>query len=600
MRNPAYIVISLVADQLRSTVTSGWRRTGSFIAIAGQPFAKLCCEAQRGDWLLCRLAFLSMRLPIATLFGGMGLVLSCQGALGFDDFTPAAPAPTGGAFGSGLDGSGNFGSSGSGGTLGSMGGASGSGSDGAGASGSSNSGGIVGTTGGDSGSAGASGSSGNDAGPDVTAGSGGSVSTGGSAGSGESMGTGGTAGSGGSVGTGGTAGTGGSAGSEAGTPDGFTNDGGTVACVVHVKDDTGNDSNDGTTWAKAVATVTRGLALAGERVGDSGTATCEVWVTAGLYKPMGTDRTATFQLRSRVGLYGGFQGTETLRKDRNWRTRVTTLSGDLDGNDVSGSLPTGNNAYHVLTSADGAILDGFTVIGGRADVSTGPIGPNGRGGGMLVPQGVPVIRNCTFTYNYAVEGGAIDLRPSSETTIANTKFTYNRALFDGGALQTRGSTTFVNCLFSGNRAEGIGGAVYADAGRVTLHSSTVVGNVADYGDNPFGGSDFWVINSIVWGNGTTRITSNYTITYSTIDFAYAGVGNLSKADGGILDPAFGGSFRLSDASGCLDVGDNNRLPTDKLDLDEDGDTSEVISVDLDGLPRVHRDRVDMGAFENHR
>jgi hypothetical protein len=473
-----------------------------------------------------------MRLLDATWFGGIGLVLSCQSALGFDDFTPGAPAPE-------------------------SGGASGVGRDDSGSSGSSNTGGTLGRTGGSSGSGGASGSSADGAPPDVAAGSGGSAAAGGSAGS---------------------------SGNE---------------CIVYVDDDTGNDGNDGTSWARAVATVTRGLAVAAERVGDSGTATCELWVTAGTYKPVGTDRAATFQLRSQVALYGGFQGTETLRKDRNWRTRVTTLSGDLDGDDVPGTLPTGNNAYHVVTSAEGAILDGFTIVGGRADVSTGPLGPKGRGGGMLASQGVPVIKNCTFSDNYAVEGGAIDLS-ASDVTVANTRFLRNKALYDGGAAQVRGSATFVNCLFSSNRAEGIAGAVYGHNGRVTFHSSTIIGNESNIADNPLRGVDVFVINSIVWENGVTRVSSGYGITYSAIDFSYPGVGNLSKADGGILDPQFLGSFRLSDASVCVEAGDKGRLPTDKLDLDEDGVTDEVLPVDLDGLPRIHLDRLDMGAFENHR
>jgi hypothetical protein len=40
----------------------------------------------------------------------------------------------------------------------------------------------------------------------------------------------------------------------------------------------------------------------------------ELWVAAGTYKPTtGSDRSATFQLKAGVALYGGFAGTETLR-----------------------------------------------------------------------------------------------------------------------------------------------------------------------------------------------------------------------------------------------------------------------------------------------
>ncbi|MGB8982233.1 MAG: clostripain-related cysteine peptidase, partial [Anaerolineales bacterium] len=89
----------------------------------------------------------------------------------------------------------------------------------------------------------------------------------------------------------------------------------------------------------------------------------EIWVMAGTYKPTdGTDRTISFVLKNGVALYGGFDGTETLRAQRDPGRHVSILSGDLG---IVGT--TTDNSYHVVVGSgtDGtAVLDGFTITCG--------------------------------------------------------------------------------------------------------------------------------------------------------------------------------------------------------------------------------------------
>ena len=123
----------------------------------------------------------------------------------------------------------------------------------------------------------------------------------------------------------------------------------------------------------------------------------EIWVAAGTYRPGASGaRTATFQLKNGVAVYGGFAGTETSRDARDWVANPTLLSGDLDS---SGTLTAGD-AYHVVTGSGTdatAVLDGFTIRGGNANGSY----PDNPGGGMFNIAGSPTLTNVTFSGNSA-------------------------------------------------------------------------------------------------------------------------------------------------------------------------------------------------------
>ena len=108
-------------------------------------------------------------------------------------------------------------------------------------------------------------------------------------------------------------------------------------------------ANNGTSWADAFTTLDAALvaAVAGN----------QVWVAAGTYKPtLGIVPNSSFTLLSGVQLYGGFVGTETTLGERNYLTNVTTLSGDLNGDDVPTDLTMNrsDNAWHVLVVSNGS------------------------------------------------------------------------------------------------------------------------------------------------------------------------------------------------------------------------------------------------------
>ena len=203
----------------------------------------------------------------------------------------------------------------------------------------------------------------------------------------------------------------------------------------------------------------------------------EIWAAGGVYKPTtGTDRTATFELKDGVGVYGGFVGTETARDQRDFTTIVTILSGDLNGDDV-GFANNSENIYHVVTGADNTILDGFTITAGNA---TG-VYPNDIGGGMINYYRSPMLTNVTFNDNSAYDGGGM-YNYKSNSILMNVIFNGNSAGYGGGMYNNSSSPTLANVTFSGNSGITEGGGIINFAGSdPTLMNVTFSGNTAYLG-----------------------------------------------------------------------------------------------------------------------
>ena len=151
---------------------------------------------------------------------------------------------------------------------------------------------------------------------------------------------------------------------------------GAQSTILYAKP-TATGTGDCSSWANACTLQT---ALADAVSGD------EIWVMMGTHKPTtGTDRTITFELGVE-DVYGGFDGTETLRDDRDPSANPTILSGDLLGNDneiIDADEPTrADNSYHVVDGLGSGILDGFTIANGNANGNNCASFPvNGCGGG---------------------------------------------------------------------------------------------------------------------------------------------------------------------------------------------------------------------------
>jgi PKD-like domain/CS domain len=351
---------------------------------------------------------------------------------------------------------------------------------------------------------------------------------------------------------------------------------------------------NGNSWATAYGNLQTGLSAAAAVVVS---APAEVWVAQGTYKPTTTTtRTIYFNIPSGVKVYGGFAGTENDLATRNFRTNITTLSGDIGTQNLFD-----DNSYHVVVfdgSSTATLLDGFTITGGYANfdpkrVGLVPSAPSSStietGGGITVQNaGMPTIANCTIINNAAVTGGGVYAGDASLPKIIACKITSNQATFGAGIYFQDGSNGSINnTLISGNK--GIG-AVYNNTSSPTITNCTIAGN-GGYNGGIFNSVSQPVVkNSIIWNNSTPFNDTQSIITYSTVQGGYAGTGNLSfdpkfvnpVPDG--LAPNANGDYHLQSSSLAIDRGDNAGI--------------SLTDVDLDGnLRRFNGDTVDMGAFE---
>ena len=361
------------------------------------------------------------------------------------------------------------------------------------------------------------------------------------------------------------------------------------AATKYVKP-TGNDSNNGNSWAQAYQTLQKALEAAAAS-GD------EIWIAAGTYYPSkdetgsaspSDNRKKVFYINKDVAIYGGFNGTETARSQRNWNTNIVTLSGDIG---TIGSST--DNCYHVVkiyNVSNAMTLNGVQITGGNASASGSTA--DGIGGGIIIQgtDGVsssPLINNCRIYANSASNGGGVGA------------FSLN----NGSSIPD-----FFNCIIDNNNATGVAGGVYnfsdgnfmgtpfsvATFEHCTFYENNSVSSTARVGYSfaaDDGGASLFIINSIAWGSATGVYFSKSTFgaTHLQYSLSKGGCNGNTNCVGVILssDPLFvnaaGGNLRLNASSPAIDVAGTEYF-------------NSPSNVDYDNNPRPVG-CTDYGAFE---
>jgi len=277
----------------------------------------------------------------------------------------------------------------------------------------------------------------------------------------------------------------------------------------------------------------------------------EIWASAGVYKPTsGTDRTATFTLKSGVGLYGGFAGTETARTQRDWDTNATILSGDIDNNDINidGNFIAetiddiqGANSYHVVTGSgtdNTAVLDGCIVTAAETLLSFGS--SDAQGGGMYNASGSPTISHLTFSGNSGGWGAGM-YNNNGNPLLTDVTFIGNAGHWDtsygwGGGMFNHTSSPVLNDVrFINNSVYQDGGAMYNSSG-----SSPQLTDVSFIGNSAHGGA------GIVNTGGSSPILTNVTFLGNTADSA-AGIYNVDGSSPTLTNVLFSGNTAVRDS-----------------------------------------------------
>ncbi len=370
-----------------------------------------------------------------------------------------------------------------------------------------------------------------------------------------------------------------------------------LGTVWYVDKGNTSEAQDGQSWETAFATIQPAIDAA---FSDGG---CEVWVAKGAYGEARVSyphnehsdvNTGSIIMKEGVNLYGGFAGNEVDRSSRDVEANETIIDGS--------TALEGANAYHVVVGANDAMLDGFTITGGKCSSNTiGDKTTTQSGAGMCGGTAV----NCKFADNWATYFGG-----GMYAGIAmNCRFTGNISSNKGGGMY---SCTAVNCRFSGNDAYD-GGGIYGG----TATNCTITNNTATYGGGMYGGvatnciftgdsatfggglnagtamnctfannqrstgsdiNDGTATNCIFWGESAAGIRRS-SVVYSCVKAGFAGVGNIA------LDPFFidtaSGDFRLRWGSPAVNAGTASGAP----------------ATDIRGVARPQGAGVDMGAYE---
>jgi hypothetical protein len=341
--------------------------------------------------------------------------------------------------------------------------------------------------------------------------------------------------------------------------------------VIHCVDVAGaNPVAPYVTWATAATNIQD--AVTASVVGDV------VLVTNGLYAVGGKSMDGVITNRVSVDKAITVQSVNG--------SATTIIQGAWDPTSTNGP-----GAVRCVWMTNGAVLSGFTLLGGATRAAANPSNDSENGGGAWAGSTNAIVASCVLTLNSAGNfgGGAYTVTLNSCLLKANST-TGGGSSASSGSGAGAYSCNLRNCTVTGNVAGGIypsGGGVAncnlrncvitknqaINSGGGAYHGKlvncTITGNSVSYSGGIGGGVDSAtsLTNCIVYGNtiinGSTSNINNSTCSYCCTLPAISGVGNMATNPMLLAD-----GVHLASTSPCIAAG-----------------TAAVISsTDIDGQP----------------
>lgn len=249
------------------------------------------------------------------------------------------------------------------------------------------------------------------------------------------------------------------------------------------------EGGDGLSWATAVNGIYTPVLM--------GIAGDEIWVASGTYHE-------ALILSGSPSLYGGFNGTEASRNERDWDANPTIIDASGLNSSVVRVVGTtlspvyGKTSKDLDTNREGTTLDGFTLTGGNSQRYGGGIyyesvqaatlanciiksNTSLRGGGICCLRSNLIMDNCQILDNLALIGAGICCYHATMTVTANM-ISGNTAMDDGGGLYfLLSKSDMTSSSFIENHSSGNGGGIFCESSELNLNEGYVGGNMAKYG-----------------------------------------------------------------------------------------------------------------------